>query len=53
MKTGFFEGAKFEIERVDTPTEVQVLQRILDYDAEIKASTWAERIRQRIVRLKK
>ena len=53
VKTGFFEGGKFDIQRVDTPTEAQLLQRILDEEKEIKGSVWEEKIRQRIARLKK
>jgi hypothetical protein len=46
-----FEGGKFDIERVDSPTEAELLQRILD-DKEIKGSAWEEKIRQRLARLK-
>ena len=53
VKTGLFEGGKFDIQRVDTPTEAQLLQRILDEEKEIKGSVWEEKIRQRIARLKK
>jgi predicted small secreted protein len=53
VKTGFFEAGKFDIQRVDTPTEAQLLQRILDEEKELKGSVWEEKIRQRIARLKK
>ena len=53
VKTGFFEAGKFDIQRVDTPTEAQLLQRILDEEKEVKGSVWEEKIRQRIARLKK
>jgi hypothetical protein len=52
VKTGFFEGGKFDIERVNTPTEAQLLQRILDESPDIKGSAWEERIRQRLRQLK-
>ena len=53
VKTGFFEQGKFDIQRVNSPTEAELLQRILDTDPEIKGSAWADRIRQRITRLKR
>jgi len=53
VKTGFLEAPKFDIERVDTPTEAELLQRMLDKDSELAKSTWGDRIRQRIARLKK
>jgi len=53
VKTGLMEVSKFDIERVDTPTEAQLLQRMLDSDTELQKSTWADRIRQRLARLKK
>lgn len=52
VKTGFFEQGKFNIERVKTPTEAELLRRILEEDKEIKGSVWEERIRQRLARLK-
>jgi hypothetical protein len=51
VKTGFFEGGKFDIERVDTPTEAELLRRILE-DKEIKGSAWEAKIRQRLSQLK-
>jgi len=53
VKTGFFEGAKFGIEPVASPTEAELLQRILDKDPELQKSVWAEKIRSRIARLKR
>ena len=53
VKSGMFEQAKFGIERVPTPVEAELLQRLLDTDAELKGSVWADKIRQRIARLKK
>jgi hypothetical protein len=52
VKTGFFEGGKFDVERVSTPTEAQLLQRILDEDREIKGSAMEEKIRARLRQLK-
>jgi hypothetical protein len=52
VKTGWFEGAKFDIERVDSPTEAELLQRILDEDSEIKGSAWEEKIRRRLSQLR-
>ena len=48
-----FEQSKFGIERVSTPGEAALLQKLLDTDPEIKNSVWADKIRQRIARLKK
>ncbi len=53
VKAGMFEQAKFGIERVPSPSEAELLQKMLDTDAEIKKSVWADKIRQRIARLKK
>jgi hypothetical protein len=51
VKTGFFEGGKFDIERVKSPSEAELLRRILE-DKEIKGSAWEARIRQRLSQLK-
>ena len=53
VKTGMFEQSKFDIARVKTPTEAELLQRMLDNDPELKKSVWADKIRERIARLKK
>jgi hypothetical protein len=53
VKTGMFEQSKFGIERVSTPGEAELLQKMLDTDPELKNSAWADKIRQRIARLKK
>jgi hypothetical protein len=53
VKTGFLEAAKFDIERVNSPTEAELLQRMLDKDQELAKSTWGDKIRQRLARLKK
>lgn len=53
VKTGFFEGGKFAIEKVSSPTEAELLQKMLDTDPELKSSVWGDKIRQRLARLKK
>jgi hypothetical protein len=53
VKTGMFEQSKFDIARVKTPSEAELLQRMLDNDPELKKSVWADKIRARIARLKK
>lgn len=52
VKTGWFEGGKFDVERVNTPTEAELLRRILEEDREIKGSAWEAKIRQRLSQLK-
>lgn len=52
VKTGFFEGGKFDIERVNTPTEAELLRRILEEDSAVKGSAWEAKIRQRLSQLK-
>lgn len=52
VKSGFFEPGKFDIERVDSPTEAELLQKILDEDREIKGSAWEEKIRRRLAELR-
>ncbi|MDH4324579.1 MAG: hypothetical protein OEW90_10620 [Betaproteobacteria bacterium] len=51
VKTGFFEAGKFNMERVNTPTEAELLRRILE-DGEIKGSAWEAKIRARLAQLK-
>jgi hypothetical protein len=53
VRTGMFEQAKFGIERVPSPSEAELLQRLLDNDPELKKSAWADKIHQRIARLKR
>jgi hypothetical protein len=53
VKSGMFEQAKFGIERVASPSEADLLQRLLESDPELQKSVWADKIRQRIARLKK
>lgn len=52
VKTGMFEAGKFAIERVDTPSEAELLKRILDKDGEVKGSAWEPKIRARLAQLK-
>jgi hypothetical protein len=42
----------FEVERMDTPTEAQLLQRILEEDKTVKGSVWEARIRERLSQLR-
>lgn len=52
VKTGFFEADKFDIERADTPTELELLNRIMKLDW-VKGSQWEKKIQARIAELKK
>lgn len=52
MKTGIFEGGKFDIERVKTPTEAELLKQLLEKDSDVKGSIWADKIRARLAQLK-
>ena len=52
VKTGFFEQGKFSIQRVGSPTEAELLRRILEQDGELKGSVWEKRIRERLSKLK-
>lgn len=52
VKSGFFEQGKFGIERVNSPTEAELLRRILKEDKELKGSVWEARIRQRLAHSK-
>jgi predicted small secreted protein len=52
VKTGFFEQGKFNIQRVASPSEAELLRRILEEDKELKGSVWEARIRQRLSKLK-
>jgi hypothetical protein len=52
IKTGMFDAdGKFDIERVDSPTEVELLQRILNQEW-VTGSQYEERIRNRLAELK-
>jgi hypothetical protein len=51
VKTGFFEAAKFGIQKVDQPKEAELLKRMLEI-REIKESAWGNKIRARLAQLK-
>ncbi|HKB59503.1 MAG TPA: hypothetical protein VKC56_05585 [Gallionellaceae bacterium] len=51
VKTGFFEGAKFAIKRVNKPTEAELLRRILEYP-DIQKSAWKKKIEARLAHLR-
>lgn len=51
VKTGFFEGRKFMIERVSKPTEAELLKRVLEYD-KVAKSAWGAKIRARLAQLR-
>lgn len=52
VKTGIFSQAKFSIEKINKPTEAELLQRILDTDSDVKDSVWGKKIRARLAQLK-
>lgn len=52
VKTGMFEQGKFDIERVNSPTELELLNRMLKQDW-VKGTQWEARIRARIGELHK
>ena len=52
VKTGFFSQGKFAIERINKPTEAELLKRLLEEDDEIKDSAWGAKIRARLAQLK-
>lgn len=52
VKTGVFEASKFAIERINTPTELELLQRIQKEDW-VKGTQWEARLRNRIAELRK
>jgi hypothetical protein len=49
VETGFFEQGKFDIERVNKPTEKEVLQKFLKH---VEDGKWKKMIQARIKRLK-
>jgi hypothetical protein len=51
VKTGIFEQGRFDIQRVNTPTERELLQRLLKEDDDIRDSGWADKIRARLKEL--
>lgn len=52
VKSGFMEGDRFAIKKVNTPTEAELLERIVKYD-DIAKSAWKEKIEARLARLKR
>lgn len=52
VKTGVFEGGKFEFVRVDSPAELELLQRVQQEDW-VKGTQWEARIRNRVAELGK
>lgn len=52
VKTGMFEGGKFAIERVKSPSELELLQRV-QKESWVKGTQWEARIRNRIAELQK
>lgn len=52
VKTGFFEGGKFDFERINSPTELELLQRIQQEDW-AKGTQWEARLRNRIAELRR
>jgi hypothetical protein len=52
VKTGIFEKGKFDIERADTPTELELLNKLMQLKW-VKGSQWEKRIQARIAELKK
>ncbi len=52
VKTGFFEGGKFAIERVNSPSELELLQRVAKEEW-VQGTQWEARIRNRIAELRK
>ncbi|HEX7965397.1 MAG TPA: hypothetical protein VF651_06740 [Gammaproteobacteria bacterium] len=52
VETGMFEAGKFDIERVKSPTELELLGRLLKQDW-VKGTQWEARIRARMAELHK
>ena len=52
VKSGMFEQGKFAIEKINKPTEAELLKRILEEDSEIRDSAWGNKIRARLAQLK-
>ena len=52
VKTGFFEQGKFDVERVSSPSETELLTRILGMKW-VKGTQWEGRIRNRLAELRK
>ena len=52
VSTGMFEQGKFAIEKIDKPSEADLLKLILDEGTDIKSSAWNDKIRTRLAQLK-
>ena len=52
VDTGFFEQGKFDMERISSPSERELLQRISEMDW-VKGTAWESRIRKRLAELAK
>lgn len=48
VKTGFFSQPKFSFKRVSTPTEKEVLQKLLRY---VKGTKWEDQVKNRMAEL--
>jgi hypothetical protein len=51
-KSGMFEQGKFAIEKINKPTEAELLKRILEDDSKIRDSAWGNKIRARLAQLR-
>ena len=51
-KSGMFEPGKFSMQKVNKPSEAELLKRILDEGSGIKDSAWRERIQARLKQIK-
>lgn len=51
-KSGMFEPGKFSMQKVNKPTEAELLKRILDDGSGIKDSAWRDKIQARLRQLK-
>ena len=49
VKTGFFEGGKFTIDRTTTPSEKELLQKLLRYT---KNTKWEASVKERLANMK-
>ena len=51
-KSGMFEAGKFSMQKVNKPTEAELLKRILDEGSGVKDSAWRDRIQARLKQIK-
>lgn len=51
-KSGIFEQDKFSIQKINKPTEAELLKRILEEDSAVRGSAWGQKIRARLAQLK-